>query len=121
MLAGQYDSVGADLCVCPSVWPMSLPLLLTKKEGRTHRFAPTFYSKTKNHDTLTLLNPSVQNSDELAYLSKTTLSMNDGSPNSSNSNRLKEVAQKQGVSADNIELGEKETVVFSLPKDLQEI
>jgi 4-hydroxy-3-methylbut-2-enyl diphosphate reductase len=27
--------------------------------------------------------------------------------------------KKQGVKADNIELGEKETVVFSLPKELQ--
>ena len=155
----------------------------------------------------------VKNPDELAYVSQTTLSMDDtsdiidalkarfpqiagpkkndicyatqsrqdavktlsqssdlvlvvGSPNSSNSNRLREVAQKQGAnaylidsadeiqlqwlegcrqvgvtagasapeylveevveflkkqgtSADNIELGEKETVVFSLPKELQ--
>ena len=158
---------------------------------------------------------SVKNPDDLAYVSQTTLSMDDtsdiidalkarfpkivgpkkndicyatqsrqdavktlsqssdlvlvvGSPNSSNSNRLREVAQKQGataylidsadeiqvqwlegcrqvgvtagasapeyrveevvellkkqgVSADNIELGEKETVVFSLPKELQRI
>ncbi|WP_198265800.1 4-hydroxy-3-methylbut-2-enyl diphosphate reductase [sulfur-oxidizing endosymbiont of Gigantopelta aegis] len=158
---------------------------------------------------------AVQNPDKLAYVSQTTLSMDDtsevinalkerypkiagpkkndicyatqsrqdavktlsqssdlvlvvGSPNSSNSNRLREVAEKQGaraylidsadeiqtqwlvdgakigvtagasapeylveevvdflkkqgVEADSVEIGEKETVVFSLPKELQNI
>lgn len=160
-----------------------------------------------------VLNLKIKNSDELAYVSQTTLSMDDtsevinalrvkfpkiagpkkndicyatqsrqdavkslsqvadlvlvvGSPNSSNSNRLREVAQRQGASAylidsadeiktqwldncrqigvtagasapeylveevvtflknkgvkvNNVELGEKENVVFSLPKELQ--
>ena len=160
-----------------------------------------------------VLNLKIKNSDKLAYVSQTTLSMDDtsevikalrvkfpkiagpkkndicyatqsrqdavkslsqvadlvlvvGSPNSSNSNRLREVAQRQGASAylidsadeiktpwldncrqigvtagasapeylveevatflknkgvkvNNVELGEKENVVFSLPKELQ--
>jgi len=175
-----------------------------------HQYGGNIYLIERPEDVAQL---SVKNPDELAYVSQTTLSMDDtsdiidtlkakfpkiagpkkndicyatqsrqdavktlsqssdlvlvvGSPNSSNSNRLREVAKKQGataylidcadeiqvqwlencrqvgvtagasapeylveevveflkkqgVSADNIELGEKETVVFSIPKELQ--
>ncbi|MCW8929257.1 MAG: 4-hydroxy-3-methylbut-2-enyl diphosphate reductase [Gammaproteobacteria bacterium] len=175
-----------------------------------HQYGGDIYLIEKPEDVLSL---KVKKPDELAYVSQTTLSMDDtsdiidalrarfpkiagpkkddicyatqsrqdavkklsqmadlvlvvGSPNSSNSNRLKEVAQKQGakaylidsadeiqlewlndcqnvgvtagasapeylveevveflkkqgIKANNIELGEKETVIFSLPKELQ--
>jgi len=176
-----------------------------------HQYGGHIYLVEKPEDVLSL---NVKNPDKLAFVSQTTLSMDDtadvidalkskypkiagprkndicyatqsrqdavktlsqtadlvlvvGSPNSSNSNRLREVAQKQGsnaylidsakeiqpqwlenchsvgvtagasapeylvtevvdflkglgIKANNIELGEKETVVFSLPKELQE-
>ncbi|MCP3849033.1 MAG: 4-hydroxy-3-methylbut-2-enyl diphosphate reductase [Gammaproteobacteria bacterium] len=175
-----------------------------------YQYGGNIYLVEKPEDVQSL---NVNNPDKLAFVSQTTLSMDDtaevidalkakfpkiagpkkndicyatqsrqdavknlsqmadlvlvvGSPNSSNSNRLREVAQKQGanaylidsadeiqtqwlenctsvgvtagasapeylvtevieflkkqgIQADNIELGEKETVVFSLPKELQ--